>query len=231
MKPKKIHKTVEEISNTASDLETAKTLEFTAKQPLEPDLPSDSAPLPQPLTEAPVEAPVEVPSTAQVHVIEAAREEDRPWIAALWEKYSGTFGGGFQQLWEAYLLGKETNGSVRIDVCRPAEGFHAYTVQPSGISHRAIAATVPCRGVGRALLSSFKGKMFRFVVPVTNVGALAFYNALGCPSQGCSYDGLTGNQVVQYLGIFPGTAKVVPAPLPVGDVVPSAPVKTNWRKG
>lgn len=226
MKPKKLHKSVEvESSDTPVEVvdPVANTVELTAEQVLEPDLPSDVVVTPLPMVE-----PIPVEAT-KVYVVEPAREEDVRWIADLWEKHAAFFGAGFQQLWEAYMFDKAAGGNTfHIDVCRPAEGFHAYTVQPAGILHRAIAAVVLRQGVGRALLSSFKGKMFRFVVPTTATDAIEFYNALKCPSQGYVRDGFTGQTCVQYHGIFPGSAK--------GDWIPKAyeapkPPAKNWRKG
>lgn len=229
MRPKKIHKPIEvEVSQEdAQEVDPiAQTIELTAEQVLEPDLVSDVAVVAPSVVEP---TPVE---TAKVYVIEPARDEDRPWIADLWEQNAATFGGGFQQLWEGYTLDKAAGGNTfHIDVCRPAEGFHIYTTTANGVFHRALAVAVPRQGVGRALLSSFKGKMFRFVVPIDNTAAIAFYDSLKCPSQGCLRDGSTNRMSRQYAGIFPGTVKAVPVPLPVGDKVPEPPVKTNWRKG
>jgi hypothetical protein len=115
-----------------------------------------------------------------------------------------------------------------VDVCRPAEGFHFYTVLGSGhLLRRAIAVVNPRQGVGRALLTPLKGRVFTFCVQVDNTASIAFHNALGCPSSTALMDGATNKLCMQYAGIFPCTPKALP---PVEPEAPR-PHIGEWRKG
>jgi len=136
-------------------------------------------------------------------------------------------GAGFEGIWQAYTLGREAGATMHhIDVCRPAEGFHVYTVDGGGhLLRRAIAVVEPRKGIGRALLTPLKGKVFRFNIQEDNTASIAFHNALGCQVVGSGLiDGATGKSCVQYAGIFYCTPKAVP-------VEPEAPkyVIAPWR--
>jgi hypothetical protein len=235
MKPTKKTYTpiVEPVCEVSAEV-SAETVADTAAlaETLVPDPPepiTEPIPTPEPLKmEAPV-APITPVAVPVAYVIEPALPEDYPWIAALWERYADVLGAGFEGIWQAYLAGREAGATMyHVDVCRPAEGFHFYTVLGSGhLLRRAIAVVNPRQGVGRALLTPLKGKVFTFCVQVDNTASIAFHNALGCPSSTALMDGVNNKLCMQYAGIFPCTPKALP---PVKPEAPR-PHIGEWRKG
>jgi hypothetical protein len=239
MKPtKKTYAPIVEPAREVSAEVSAETVADTVAlaETLVPDPPepiSEPIPAPEPLKmgELVAEASrvLEAVNAPVAHVIEPAVPEDYPWIAALWERYADVLGAGFEGIWQAYLAGREAGATMyRVDVCRPAEGFHFYTVLGSGhLLRRAIAVVNPRQGVGRALLTPLKGRVFTFCVQVDNTASIAFHNALGCPSSTALMDGATNKLCMQYAGIFPCTPKALP---PVEPEAPK-PHIGEWRKG
>jgi hypothetical protein len=230
MKPiKKVYTAPPEAVTVVTEI--AEIAETFVPDPPEPITEPTSAPEPIKMEVAEPEVPAApaAPATPVAYVIEPAVPEDYPWIAALWERYADVLGAGFEGIWQAYLAGREAGATMyRVDVCRPAEGFHFYTVLGSGhLLRRAIAVVNPRQGVGRALLTPLKGRVFTFCVQVDNTASIAFHNALGCPSSTALMDGATNKLCMQYAGIFPCTPKALP---PVKPEAPK-PHIGEWRKG
>lgn len=227
MKPtKKIYTpVVEPVRAISEPMAVADTIVPDPPEPI-----SEPTPTPEPIKMEVAEPEVAVaPATPVAYVIEPAVPEDYPWIAALWERYADVLGAGFEGIWQAYLAGREAGATMyRVDVCRPAEGFHFYTVLGSGhLLRRAIAVVNPRQGVGRALLTPLKGKVFTFCVQVDNTASIAFHNALGCPSSTALMDGVNNKLCMQYAGIFPCTPKALPPAEPEAP----RPHIGEWRKG